>query len=209
MKLLFYIVGALQLICSPAKAQTIANEKMNIVYRGMDNPISVAMFGYNCNEIKLKANREKLTQTDCGKYIIHPENTGQIYLTIYSTNNGIETEIDSIMFRSIEIPESSTNIEKTRYFSIVKLRTEVEFSKSVWQDALEGSLSIISFNYLLLRDTSIIATGINESDQFKEELLESIKKSQPGDILFFDKILVEDNEKRLRRINSIRLMLEI
>ena len=53
--------------CLSVTAQTIANDKMNILYVGVDNPLSISVFDYKCEEITLATKDGMLNKTGCGK----------------------------------------------------------------------------------------------------------------------------------------------
>lgn len=183
---------------------------MNLVYVGIDNPLSISVFGYKCKEIFIKTKDAKLTNTQCGKYTIRPEHQGTVTFTVYSVLDGVENIIDTIRFRAVYIPEPSTGYKNvSRNFSILDLRKEHELSKAFLGYDYTDSLKIISFNYLLVRDTTFITSGANEGAKFNKKLLESIKQLLPDDKIIFEKIIVEDRELRLHKLNSVALKLEI
>lgn len=84
----------------------IACDQMNTLYRGLDNPISVAVPGYMSKEIEVKCLGCKSFQGKNGRYILQPGVDNKIELQIYSLRKRDKSKIiHTQLFRVQKIPD--------------------------------------------------------------------------------------------------------
>ena len=70
----FYEVGE--------RSVTVAADKMNVLYVGVDNPLSISAAGVPTNQLSVDAQGITLTKIDNGKYTTRPTRTGDASITV-------------------------------------------------------------------------------------------------------------------------------
>ena len=78
----------------------VSADKMNVVYRGIPNPISIAVS--NCKSFEATGNR--LTKLQNGKYTLNPGSGSETTITIYIVLNDGSTKKEEHKFRIKNIP---------------------------------------------------------------------------------------------------------
>ncbi|MBI1226754.1 MAG: hypothetical protein GC192_16080 [Bacteroidetes bacterium] len=86
---------------SPQKSVSVAADKMNVFYVGVDNPITVAVEGIPDEEVKVHSDQVKLEKVGIGKYIVKASRLGNVKILVYG--DGFETE--EFEFRVKRIPD--------------------------------------------------------------------------------------------------------
>lgn len=80
--------------------------KMNVFYIGIDNPITVAVPGYSCEQLTVRLDGEGklIPQGDC-QYIVNVSRPGNVDIAIATTANGREQQLGVKTFRVKRIPD--------------------------------------------------------------------------------------------------------
>jgi gliding motility-associated protein GldM len=82
------IVALCALSCSNAQKQegeivvAISPTKMNVVYIGVDNPINVAVSGYDASELEVSIPENGTLEGENGKYIVKPKHPGNLFIVV-------------------------------------------------------------------------------------------------------------------------------
>lgn len=105
-------------------------DKMNILYLGLENPITISVPGFKCSDIEPHLSKGKLIKKDDCKYLIDITNVGiknneEVLVTVMAKVNGTLKELDNakeFVFRAKDIPEPrlsySGKIEDDFYISL-------------------------------------------------------------------------------------------
>ena len=84
MKILIVFPLLLAQYCSTAQQFTVTNDRMNIVYLGVDNPISVSVENLKNNDLRVEASNGTLTGRK-GKYLFRPLKVGEARIAVYNS----------------------------------------------------------------------------------------------------------------------------
>ncbi|TVZ56768.1 protein involved in gliding motility GldM [Lutibacter sp. Hel_I_33_5] len=88
-------------ISQPDEA-VISADKMNVVYRGLDNPISVSLPGVGDKDLTVSASG--LRKVGAGKYMIRPGASNQVNINVTGKLNSGKTVTSKKVFRVKDIP---------------------------------------------------------------------------------------------------------
>ncbi|MBA3970932.1 MAG: gliding motility protein GldM, partial [Bacteroidetes bacterium] len=87
-------------------ALTVAAENMNVVYRGLPNPISVSVPGIPTEKLTVSATNAVLTSKGNGKYEVKPNADGTVNVSVTATlENGEKRNMGSQVLRIKRIPK--------------------------------------------------------------------------------------------------------
>jgi gliding motility-associated protein GldM len=86
-------------------ALTVSAENMNVVYRGLPNPISVSVPGFPNEKLTVSATNGVLTNKGNGKYEVNPSGEGIVTISVMATmDNGDKRNMGSQILRIKRIP---------------------------------------------------------------------------------------------------------
>ncbi len=83
----------------------VTADKMNVVYRGLANPISATMSGAKDGTIKLKASSGSLTSKGSGKYSFKPGSGNTVSFTVSGTTPKGKTVTETVKYRIKNVPK--------------------------------------------------------------------------------------------------------
>lgn len=206
-----FLVAALCAFVISVDAQ-ITNEKMNIVYRGVPNPMSFGVFGYSCKSVYITVDTGEIVMVDdpkdCGAIVYNAPAKGSmaIFRLFAKTKKGSEKIWES-KFRIKDIPNPDAYVAGKRNdsvpISVLKVQNGM-ISKLIGYDG-EFNFRIDSFNYAIIRDEKIIASSKNISAFFDNKIKMYFSALENGDIVLFYNVYCSGPDRRSRKLESFEL----
>lgn len=163
---------------------TISADKMNVVYRGVSNPMTISFAGVSDNNVS--ANAAGLTKTSgVGKYVMNPGQGREVAINVTGTLPDGTKVSDKATFRIKDIPKPTGTISGQD--GLVKLpRNSVEIGTvGAMLDDFDFDLPIqvTSFKFKVPGQPSVSVNGTKLNSQAKNAL----RKARRGDnVQIFD-----------------------
>ncbi|MBD8389927.1 gliding motility protein GldM [Dysgonomonas sp. BGC7] len=185
---------------------TIAPLLMDVLYAGIDNPISISVPGVATNDVTARAMEGgTLVQGSNGQWIAKPSasNIGKKFIIAVSANvNGATQQIASKEFRIRALPEPLPYIEykdhngNTRIFRKGSLARAVILSATGIKASIDDGILNIPFNVLSFRTMAIDAMGnvspeMSNGANFSSRQMEQIRRMNRGTQFFITSIKVK------------------
>ena len=177
------IVGNYVVVPRPNSA-TISADKMNVVYRGVENPMTISFAGVPDN--KVAASGSGLSKgSGVGKYVMRPGSGREVTINVTATLDDGSKASDRKTFRIKDIPKPTGTINKQD--GTVKLpRNNVEIARigaKLEDFDFELPIQVTSFKMKVPGQPSVSVNGTRLNTQAKNAL----RKARRGDgIQFFD-----------------------
>ena len=157
---------------------TVSADKMNVVYRGVANPISVSFAGVAAD--KVKATGPGLKPVGPGKYIMNPGAGNEAVINVVATLPSGITKTDKKVFRIKGIPGPVGTIRGE--MGVVKgPKTSLEIStvgaKLVDFD-FEVGLDVVGFNFKVTGQPTVVVPGNKLNAQCKAVLAKAGRGDQ-------------------------------
>jgi len=194
-----------EVIAEPSSA-VVSADKMNVVYRGLDNPISVSLPGVADNKIKVSATGGALRKNGKG-WMIRPGAANTAKINVSATLSSGKTVNSSASFRIKDIPAAQGSV-RNQYGT-------VRMPKSGLNNAPIGAglpdfefdlkLEVQSFKIKVPNQLTIINNGRTLNAAAKRAL----SKAKRGDIInIYDiKAKVVGNNYQLKRVLPVAIEL--
>ncbi len=178
--------------------------KMNVLYRGVDNPAEIAVSGVPAADIQVKLTNGVIKKSG-SSYIINPVKLGTAILTVYAKDK----EVGKMEFRVKDLNDpvarlggqKSGTVEKSWLALITKLNVAIDGSD------YEYNFKIISFSVSANIEGKEIALAAN-SEKFTNEQMELIRKLKSGNKLTISEIKVMGPEGSPRDIEPLVFMVK-
>ncbi|MBE6337969.1 MAG: hypothetical protein E7068_04090 [Lentimicrobiaceae bacterium] len=156
--------------------------KMNVMYRGLENPISISAPGFTANQINVSVSNGELIKGNNGEYFVKPGNEKNITtVTVSTTIDGKKVILDNCDFRLKRTPDP---------VPVINGKTKGSFTKEEILAAGGFNLTMPDFDFegyrsqVISYDVSTIVAGYLKSvkgikgRQFNSEVEELIKSSK-------------------------------
>ncbi len=181
---------------------SVAADKMNLFYIGIDNPITVAMAGVPSENVKVSCDEAEIENLGNGHYNVRIKTVGK--KTIKVEADGIALKEIEYRVKRIPDPIAMINFSSGGAFGVdhFKQQKKVRAHLSGWP--LEEQCEVKGF--VVTRQSKMMdpIEVKNEGDNFSETTLELFESIQAGDVVYFDNILCKcPGDPASRKINSM------
>ena len=168
----------------------VSNAAHNLLYL-KSNPVDISVEGLKCSQFTVKVDNGEIKGENC-KFIIRPERTGIITISIFKKNKLIEKRIMNVV-------ESELIAEISMARDIVTGRLVIEGAKGIRVDTKQGH---VAFNYLLpieydviiIRGDDVIFRKSYNGYIFSDELKNELQKTIEEDLIIFTNMKIKFDE---------------
>ena len=180
-------------------AVSVSATKMNVVYRGIDNPIAVG--GGVGGEISATASSGSLTRTGNGTYNLRPGEAAEVTISVSSAGSSL----GSMKFRVKDLPKPTALIRNVVNGQVSKSalqaagRVEAEM-KDFDFDGVHYDVVGYTFRYKTKSGTTKEAKA--NAGGFTDEIRTAISQSNVGDMFVFTAIQVRGNDGKTKTLET-------
>jgi gliding motility-associated protein GldM len=188
---------------------TISATKMNVFYRGVDNPVSISASGKADSQLFPEISAGKITRTDSGWVVREiPTDAFESIIKINADDNGTKKFMGQQKFRIKSLPnpivkvigadeDGKVSIKKmlANAFLICQLPDYVDF---------QYDFKVTSFTMFIPQGGGLFVTETSENQMFSEKMKSQIQSLKKNDVILFKDIKVRGPEGP-RKIESINI----
>ncbi len=170
---------------------TVAADKMNVVYRGLPNPISVSVPGIPNEKLSVSVSNATLTNKGNGKYEVKPNADGIVTVSVIANlDNGEKRNMGMQTLRIKRIPNPSAKFgELLESGSMNQGTIKVQKGLIAYYPSFEYESKpvVMSFNI------SFVSGGVAEdytsnSNMLTDAMIKRLQKVKKNERVFFEKI---------------------
>jgi len=186
-------------------AWTVSPTKMNVLYAGLANPVSISVPGISGTNIKVSISNGTIEPGQEGNYLVKPEKVGvKSVITISAMIGGTLKEIGSTLFRVKKVPDPVAFVaNKTEG---VISRNELEAQQGVLAKIpdfdFEMNFTVTSF-VVSTSKAGFIIDKPTKGNRFSQEQRDLMKGLNPGSRLYIESIIVKGDDGTIRNLPAI------
>ena len=182
------IIGNYVVVPRPNDA-SIAADKMNVVYRGLDNPLTISIAGISSDKVSVTG--PGISKVSNGKYVVVPPSDGKntINITATGTLQGGDQIISTKKFRVKNIPKTLGRISgQTGSVSLNKRDLSVSRVEAYFSDfAYDLPVNVVSFDVTISGQPTITVRG----NRLSQDAKDAISRARRRSTVTIDRIQVE------------------
>lgn len=199
---------------------TISATMMNVLYAGIDNPISISVPGVAMNEITATMTNGTLTRNG-DLWVAHPAKIGAeaVISVSAATQNGTQ-EMGSMTFRVRKLPDPSpfiaikdasgntVNYKGTpKRISKGALMAASGLGAALDDDLLNISYSVVSFTTVFFDSMGNAMPEVSDGARFSSRQIEQFKRLKPGKSFFITNVKAKGPDGITRDISPMEVAL--
>ncbi|WP_299059892.1 gliding motility protein GldM [uncultured Polaribacter sp.] len=191
-------------VIAEPSAAVVSADKMNVVYRGLSNPISVSLPGVSDNNIRVSATGGSLSGSG-GKYTIRPSSGNTVNINVSATLSSGNTVNSSSTFRIKDIPAAMGSV-RGKYGTVRMPRSGLlnsPISAGLPDFEFDLQINVQSFKIKVPGQLTIIVNGTRLSDAAKRVL----GKARRGDQINIYDIKASANGFNLKKVLPVNIEL--
>jgi len=182
----------------------VSADKMNVVYRGLDNPISVSLPGVSDNNLRVSATGGKLTGSR-GKYSIRPAAGNTASINVSAKLSSGKTVNSKATFRIKDIPAAMGSV-RGQYGTVRMPKSGLSnapIAAGLPDFEFDLSIKVKSFKIKVPGQLTILVNGSTLSAAAKSKLA----KAKRGDIINIYGIKATANGYNLKKVLPVNIEL--
>ncbi len=180
---------------------SVAADKMNVFYIGIDNPITVAMAGVPTDKVRVSCDNVTIENLGDGHYNVRVKETGD---KIIKVTDGTYTQ--EITYRVKRIPDPETRIGKTAGGSmrLWDFQQQKGLHATLYYFPLVEQCVINGFEMTKQSKDSDPINVTNQGADFSKESQQLVDEAKVGDVFYFDSVRCKcPGDPAGRKINSV------
>ena len=186
---------------------SVAAEKNNFFYIGVDNPLSIVTEKIPCEKVIVTSDKGQIYGNGC-TYIYRDFESGSVNIILSKKENDKVIEIGRVFFRVKNIPNpfpkigpsSGGEIKKVFLVNQQFLRAELDGFD------FDARFRVDSFTTCIIRNDKCLYKEIkNIGSKLNEKVIEALKEIKNGDFVIFKKIYVKGPDGIERLISPLVL----
>ena len=170
-----------------ARSVSVAADKMNVFYMGVDNPITVSAAGSNSANVRVNITGSARKKSGSGsKFVV--EGTGQGDATVTVTE-GSKT-LGSFPFRVKRIPDPVAKVGGSRGGNIASnvFKAQKGLYAELENFDFEARCNITGYELVYAPQGRDVVPSVNRGGNFTEQTLKLVRLVKPGDRVFINNI---------------------
>jgi GldM C-terminal domain len=184
---------------------SIASERLNELYIGVDNPLSIIAENYPCSSIIVKTDNGKISGKSC-HYTYRGGTGGRAGIILYIKQKGRLKEIGRLPFRVKYIPDPIPRVGPSAGGNMRKdiLCAQQYIRGGIETMDLDAVYPIDSFKVCITRgDTCLYNEIQNAGGAFNDAVSNALCNTKEGDTVIFKNIWARAPDGRKRLLNPI------
>lgn len=182
---------------------TVSATMMNVLYAGIDNPISISVPGVANSDVTATMTNGTLTRTSGGNWVARPAAVGkEAVITVSASMDGSRTDMGATTFRVRKLPNPTPFIiytddkgNRERYRSgsqggIAKgtLRQSPGIEAAIDDELLNIQFKVLSFETIFFDSMGNAAAEVSEGSSFSSRQKERFGRMRPGQRFFISRV---------------------
>ena len=173
----FYEVGE--------RSVTVAADKMNVFYVGVDNPVSISAAGVPSDQLRVSADGISLTKQGNGKYSTRPTRPGKATITV--SGGGLAPTTFPYRVKRIPDPVLYLGKRKGGSVSVAEMRVQPGLIPRLEGFDFNARCKIDNFEAVRVRDGEAIVQR-NAGGAFNSAVKNMLDKVKRKDVVYFNKV---------------------
>jgi hypothetical protein len=168
----------------------VAADKENVLYVGVENPLTIAAENCPCNKMVVKSNTGTLTGAGCS-YIFKSNQVGSADFTVYRKNGRLLKKIETSVFRVKNLPLPVFKIgPSVDGMMAPKLAVQEYVRADLDGFDIDARFQVTSFNVSIYSyDTCKIQHFKNTGNKISDELRTAFSLLKDNDSIIFNEII--------------------
>lgn len=192
---------------------TISPTMMNVLYAGIDNPISISVPGVAMSSISASMTNGTLVRKG-DVWVAHPSKVGtESVISVIAELEGRNQQVGSMSFRVRKLPDPTTYISvgDTRYkgtprrISKASLMSARGLSAALDDDLLNINFTVISFSTVFFDQMGNAMPEVSAGSAFSERQKEQFRRLKPGKSFFITNIKAKGPDGIVRDISPMEV----
>ncbi len=205
---LFAALYAFKFTDTKDRTVSVAADKMNIFYVGVDNPITVAVEGIKNKDVTVSSSDVRLMDKGKGRYIVIADQPGEAQIQVSA--KGMQPQV--LKFRVKRFSDPIATLDNPNFY----LKTEGNVKAEDFKETVgilqymfgcfdfDNKLKVSEFTILKVPKTGCVVEVFVRNGKFNDAARQLINSATSGDTFYFETIISSiDGGSSERKLNNM------
>jgi hypothetical protein len=184
-------------------AMLVSADKQNVLYIGVDNPVTIAAAGITTSSLKVSMSGGSLQKSSSTGYIAKVTKPGQVLITIKNTKNG---KAYPFTFRAKRVPNPVVRMGENidGMVSSSNFKAQVGLTAVLEDFDYDAKCQVQSYNVIYTRKRQDPVLMEGKGGRFSGQVANAVRQAKPGDLYSFTEVKVRcPGDMAGRRVNGL------
>lgn len=185
-----------------SKSVTVAADKMNVLYVGVENPISISAAGVSSSSVRVRASGTEISKVSGNQYMAKPSRPGTAEITV--SGEGLSPQVFEYRVKKIPNPVIQLGRSRGGSMSASEMRVQEGLIPVLEGFDFNARCNIISFEVARVPKNDDPRIADNQGGKFSGRALNIVKAAKRNDVYYFDDIRVKcPGDDNTRKMNGL------
>jgi gliding motility-associated protein GldM len=188
-----------------ASTTSISADKMNVLYIGLPNPISISAAGVPAESVNASINVGSIRKQGAGNYIVTVTNPGRAIINVVANVDGKTKSLGSKEFRVKMIPDPvlKVGVNKSGVMKAADFKVQGGLRADLENFEFEGvKYDVVSYRVGIEARGRDYVEGEANSAYFPSNVVSAIRSLRAGDQVYFDNVKVKGPDGIVRNMGN-------
>lgn len=189
-----------------ASTTSISADKMNVLYIGLSNPISVSAGGVPGEAVSASISAGSMTKKATGEYAVVVSSPGKAVISVSANIDGKAKTLGSKEFRIKYIPDPvlKVGLSKGPSMKAAEFKVQGGLRADLEDFVFDGvKYDVVSYRIGIQPRSGDYVEGEANSAYFPSSVMGAIRSLKPGDQVYFDNVRVKGPDGKVRDMSNI------
>ncbi len=190
---------------------TVSATKMNVFYRGLENPLSVSVPGVSHGNVNVSlSGGHQLISQGGGNYIVKPGQSKDAIVTVTAKIGTATQTMGSFPYRIRNVPSPTPYFagKKTGEISKAQIAAAPLVSAVLEEFLFEGvRFNVVSFNFVIREKSGILTSLPQRGSNLDGAALAKVQAASRGERIFIEEIKAKGPDGKIVPLSSVILKL--
>ncbi|HVI43594.1 MAG TPA: gliding motility protein GldM [Chitinophaga sp.] len=188
-----------------ASTTSISADKMNVLYIGLQNPISISAAGVPAEAVSASINGGNITKRGSGEYIVTVSQPGKAVINVVANIDGKTKSLGQKEFRVKRVPDPvlKVGVNKGGNMKAADFKVQGGLRADLEDFEFEGvKYEVVGYRVGVSAKGKEYQEGEANSAYFPSNIVSSIRALRPGDEVYFENVKVKGPDNIVRSMPS-------
>lgn len=171
------------------RSVTVSADKMNVLYVGVENPISVSAAGVPSTQVRVEGEGVQLTSKGNGKYMAIPSKVGDAKIWVFG--GGLEKTAFDYRIKRIPDPVLYLGNKKGGNIKVAEFKAHQGIIPLLEQFDFNARCNIVEFELVRVPKNDDVRVVNNKGGKYESEAKRLVDAAQIGDVFYFNRVKVK------------------
>ncbi len=171
------------------RSVAVSADKMNVLYAGVENPITISAAGVPSSQVRVQAEGTALSPLGGSRYMAKPDRPGDARITV--SGGGLPPTAFHYRIKRVPDPVMELGRKRGGRIEAATFRAQLGIIPVLENFDFDARCTIISFELVRVPKGGDIQVARNNGGRFEAEAQRLVRNAAAGDVYYFNEIKVK------------------